>query len=66
MKKATAIPPSVTAVLMLAEIKCAMDAFDRGDTNVFEAIDSIAIAVEAYRAAANKTERRSRKSRKAA
>ena len=39
------------AVLTLADIKAASAAFDRGDTNIFEAIDAIVIACEAYRAA---------------
>jgi hypothetical protein len=36
------------AVLVMAEIKAATDAFDRGDTNVFDALDAIRVAVEAY------------------
>ncbi|MEX0668981.1 MAG: hypothetical protein WD060_00790 [Pirellulales bacterium] len=36
------------AVLVMAEIKVATDAFDRGDTNVFDALDAIRVAVEAY------------------
>jgi len=36
------------AVLMIAEIKAATDAFDRGDTNVFDALDAIRVAVESY------------------
>ncbi len=39
-----------TAILALAEIKAATEAFDRGDANVFDALDAILIAVEAYRA----------------
>ncbi len=35
------------AVLAMAEIKAATDAFDRGDTNVFDALDAIRVAVEA-------------------
>ena len=38
-----------TAVFTLAEIKAAVEAFDRGDTNVLHALDAIQIAVEAYR-----------------
>jgi hypothetical protein len=37
-----------TAILALAEIKAAVEAFDRGETNVFDALDVIAVAVEAY------------------
>ena len=36
------------AVLVMAEIKAATDAFDRGDTNVFDALDAIRVAIEAY------------------
>ena len=36
------------AVLVMAEIKAATDVFDRGDTNVFDALDAIRVAVEAY------------------
>ena len=36
------------AVLAMAEIKAAADAFDRGDTNVFDALDSVRVAVEGY------------------
>ena len=36
------------AVLMIAEIKAATDAFDRGDTNVFDALDAIKVVVESY------------------
>jgi hypothetical protein len=32
---------------MLAEGKTATEAFDRGDTNVFEAVDAITEAIEA-------------------
>jgi len=36
------------AVQLMAEIKAATDAFDRGDTNVFDSLDAIRVAVEAY------------------
>jgi len=36
------------AVLLMAEIKAATDAFDRGDANVFDSLDAIRVAVEAY------------------
>lgn len=36
------------AVLVMAEVKVATDAFDRGDTNVFDSLDAIRVAVEAY------------------
>lgn len=38
------------AILALAEIKAAADAFDRGESNVFDALDAVTVAVEAYRA----------------
>ncbi len=40
-----------TAILTLAEIKAATEAFDRGDTNVFGTLDTILVAVEAYQKA---------------
>lgn len=43
---------SALAILTLAEIKAATEAFDRGDTNVIEALDVIIVAVEAYQGAA--------------
>jgi hypothetical protein len=45
--------PSIqtATILTLAEIKAAVGAFDRGDTNVFDALDAIIVAVEAYQAA---------------
>lgn len=46
------------AILMLAEVKTATEAFDRGDTNVFEAVDAITDAIEAYRSAARSDTRR--------
>ena len=39
------------AVLVLAEIKSASDAFDRGEINAFDALDAVLAAVEAYHAA---------------
>ena len=36
------------AVLTLSEIKAAVEAFDRGDANVFDALDSIVLAIESY------------------
>jgi hypothetical protein len=36
------------AVLAIGEIKAATETFDRGDTNVFDALDAVRIAVEAY------------------
>jgi hypothetical protein len=37
-----------TAILALAEIKAAVEAFDRGACNVFDALDAIIVAVEGY------------------
>lgn len=39
------------AILALAEVKAAAEAFDRGETNAFDALEAIADAVDAYRAA---------------
>lgn len=39
-------------ILTLAEVKAALEAFDRGETNAFDALDRIVVEVEAYRAAA--------------
>ena len=40
------------AILTMAEIKAATDSFNDGRANVFEALDAVVVAVEAYRAAA--------------
>lgn len=52
MKKPIAIPLVKNALLTLAEIKAAVESFDNGDTNAFDALDAIVIAVDAYRSAA--------------
>lgn len=49
MKKPAVLPLAKNAVLVLAEIKAATEAFDRGETNVHDALDAIIVAVEAYR-----------------
>lgn len=59
-------PSPATAVLMLAEIKAAIEAFDRGDTNVFDALDAIFVAVEAHQAATADDGRREPRRRDAA
>lgn len=41
-------------IMALAEIKAATDAFDRGETNAYDAMDAIVVAIEAYRAAAER------------
>lgn len=46
------------AIHGLVEIKAALEAFDRGDANVFDAWDSIIVAVEAYQAAIRPERRR--------
>lgn len=38
------------AIFAIAEIKVVVDSFDRGGTNVFDALDAIHVAVEGYRA----------------
>jgi hypothetical protein len=38
-------------ILTLAEIKAALQAFDRGEINAFDVLDAIVVEVEAYRAA---------------
>ncbi|MFM9024516.1 MAG: hypothetical protein ACKON7_04125 [Planctomycetaceae bacterium] len=45
------------AILALAETKAAADAFDRGETNVHDALDAIIVAIEAYQAAARRAPR---------
>jgi len=39
------------AVLLIGEIKAAVDAFDRGDLNVFDAVDVVTDAIVAYQEA---------------
>jgi hypothetical protein len=40
--------PAVMAVFTLAEIKRATQAFDKGQSNAFDALDAIVVAIEAY------------------
>jgi hypothetical protein len=40
---------ATAAVLVLAEIKAATDAFNQGETNAFDALDAIGVAIDAYR-----------------
>ena len=60
--------PSIqtATILTLAEIKAAVEAFDRGDTNVFDALDAVIVAVEAYQAVMAHTPQRKDKRRDAA
>lgn len=51
MKTPTTLPLSHIAVLALAEIKAAVEAFDKGETNAFDALDAITAAVDACRPA---------------
>lgn len=44
-------PSPAAAILTLAAIKSAVEAFDRGDTNVFNALDAIIVAVNPHQAA---------------
>jgi hypothetical protein len=46
MKSAT------TAILTLADIQTAANAFEQGEVSVFDALDAIAMAIEAYEATA--------------
>lgn len=39
-------------IFLLAEIKAAVEAFDRGEKNACDVVDAITYAVHAYRAAA--------------
>ena len=48
MQSPHVIPLTQSAIFTMAEIKTATRAFDRGDTNVFNALDAIAVAIEAY------------------
>lgn len=41
------------AIFAIAEIKAVVDSFDRGDTNAFDAVDAIIVAVEGYRTASS-------------
>lgn len=48
MGKKYRVAAAKQAVLALSEIKASLEAFERGETNVFDALDGIVIAVEAY------------------
>lgn len=66
MKKPAALPLTKNAILTLAEIKIAVEAFDHGETNVFDALDTIVVAVEAYQAASNEGSKQCQRKRRAA
>lgn len=52
MKTPDHVPLVKAALLALAEIKAATEAFDRGDDNVFDVLDAIMVAIDAYRSTA--------------
>jgi hypothetical protein len=43
---------ATTAILTLADIKAAADAFEQGEVSVFDTLDTIAMAIEGYQATA--------------
>ena len=43
---------SAAAIFTLAKIKAAVEAFDQGDSNVFDVLEAITVAVEMHRATA--------------
>jgi hypothetical protein len=45
-------PLATTALLAIAEVKAATEAFNRGDANLFDALDAIAVAIQMFQAAA--------------
>jgi hypothetical protein len=51
MSKQELRTPAGLAILTLAEIKAATESFDAGQANVFDALDAIMFAIEAYRCA---------------
>lgn len=54
-----------SAILALADVKSAVAAFDRGDLNVFAALDAILVAVE-FRSDVTQAGREPRRRRRAA
>ena len=50
--------PASLAIFTMAAIKAATDAFDRGDSNVCDALDAIIEAVDEFRSAAAARSRR--------
>ena len=60
--------PSIqtATILTLAEIKAAVETFDRGDTNVFDALDAIIVSVEAHQAMKGRDVQRKDRRREAA
>lgn len=64
MNTPNTISAAKTAILTLAEIKASLEAFDRGEANVFDALDSVVVAIEAYQAATQSHVHKSRQSRR--
>jgi hypothetical protein len=50
--------PAAIAIFTVAAIKTATDAFESGDTNVYDALDAIIEAIDGFRAAATDCSRR--------
>jgi hypothetical protein len=48
------VKPAHAAIYLVADIKTAVDAFDRGERNAFDVAEAILVAVEAYRAGAKR------------
>jgi len=55
-----------SVILLLADVKAAVESFDRGETNAFDALDAIVSAVDAQRAATSAATKRLSQRRKAA
>lgn len=51
MKTSKTASLAMIAVHAMAEIAAAKAAFDRGETNLFDALDAIVVSADAYRAA---------------
>ena len=62
MKKTDTNSFAKATIITLAEIKASLEAFDRGETNVLDALDSVVVAIEAYEAAAWSLVHKSRQS----
>lgn len=60
MKKPITVPLAPLAICTIAKIKAAVEAFDRGEANAFDALDGIIVAVEAYQAEPTAKPRRKR------
>ncbi len=50
--------PAIHALVTLAAIKAAIEGFDDGETNLFDTLDAITMAIEAFRAGADAPGRR--------